>query len=148
MLKYLAFLVFFHWGSYDHLQTPVQNSDQICGKWMSAEKNLEVQVYKTGKDFKAKIVWFKGEPGNPMQNWRDVHNPNPKLRSRKVLGMEVLNGLEYDADDNSWEDGTVYDSKHGHTWNAAAYIDKKGILHVRGYWHMKILGRTLIFRRV
>jgi len=147
MLKYLAFLVFFHWGSYD-LQTPVQNSDQICGKWMSAEKNLEVQVYKTGKDFKAKIVWFKGEPGNPMQNWRDVHNPNPKLRSRKVLGMEVLNGLEYDADDNSWEDGTVYDSKHGHTWNAAAYIDKKGILHVRGYWHLKILGRTLIFRRV
>lgn len=62
--------------------------------------------------------------------------------------MEVLNGLKYDTDSNSWEDGMVYDAKHGHTWNAAAYIDKKGLLHVRGYWHLKILGRTLIFRKV
>jgi uncharacterized protein (DUF2147 family) len=147
MLKYLAFLFFFTVGA-QNPQSAVSKSDQICGKWMSSEKNLEVQVYKAGNSFKAKIIWFKGEPGNPMQNWRDVHNPDPKLRSRKVLGMDVLSGLQYNADDNSWENGMVYDSKHGHTWNAAAYIDKKGLLHVRGYWHFKILGRTLIFRRV
>lgn len=147
MLIRLAFVFFFYWG-WHNVQTVVPNSDQICGKWMSFEKNLEVQVYRAGKDFKAKIVWFKGEPGNPMENWRDVHNPDPKLRNRKVLGMEVLSGLQYREDDNLWEDGTVYDSKHGHIWNASAFIDKKGILHVRGYWHLKILGRTLMFRKV
>jgi uncharacterized protein (DUF2147 family) len=146
MLKYLAFVLFFVHGV-QNAPSVVQNSDQICGKWMVSEGNLEVQVYKAGEDFKAKIIWFKGDPGDPMQDWRDIHNPDPKLRTRKILGMEVLNGLRYDADGNSWEDGTVYDAKHGHTWNAAAYIDKKGLLHVRGYWHLKLFGRTLLFKR-
>ncbi|MGN6638481.1 MAG: DUF2147 domain-containing protein [Mucilaginibacter sp.] len=115
---------------------------------MSSEKNLIVQIYKVGGQFKAKIVWFNDDPSKPMDEWRDTHNPNPALRSRRILGLEILRGLKYDEDGNSWEDGIVYDAKHGRDWNASAYIDKKGLLKVRGYWHIKLIGRTMTFHRV
>jgi uncharacterized protein (DUF2147 family) len=62
--------------------------------------------------------------------------------------MDVLTGLVYQPATDSWENGMVYDAKHGREWNAAAYINKHGELKVRGYWHFKFIGRTLTFYRV
>ena len=126
----------------------VPNCDRICGKWMSAEKNLVVEVYRNNDRFKAKIIWFRDDPSKPMEEWRDSKNPNPSLRTRRILGMNVLNDLKYDTDSNTWEDGTIYDAKNGREWNASVYINKQGLLKVKGYWHFKLLGRTMTFRRV
>jgi uncharacterized protein (DUF2147 family) len=121
-------------------------SELICGKWASAENNLVVQVYLQGNKFLAKIVWFKGD--HPMDCCQDIHNPDPTLRSRKILGLSVLKDMNYMPETNSWENGTIYDSLHGRDWNASAYIDKDGLLRVKGYWHFKFIGRTLTFKRV
>jgi uncharacterized protein (DUF2147 family) len=146
MLKYVAIiLLLFPALSLDADTVP--KSDIICGKWLAAEKNLIVEVYKSGGMFKGKIVWFADEPGEPMAGWTDKHNPDPKLRDRKILGLDVLRDLKYDAGDNSWEDGLIYDAKHGKEWNAAVYIDKNGVMKVKGYWHLKIFGRTMVFTR-
>jgi uncharacterized protein (DUF2147 family) len=147
MYRWLSIVLLLLTGTQIKADT-VQNCDKICGKWMSSEKNLIVQIYKVGSQFKAKIVWFNDDPSKPMDEWRDTHNPNPALRSRRILGLEILRGLKYDEDGNSWEDGIVYDAKHGRDWNASAYIDKKGLLKVRGYWHIKLIGRTMTFHRV
>jgi uncharacterized protein (DUF2147 family) len=125
-----------------------QSRDRICGKWMSSEQNLAVEVYRIGNQFKARIIWFKDDPSLPMDEWRDKKNPNPALRSRKILGMDVLSDLKYDSDDNSWGDGIVYDAQHGRDWNASAFIDERGLLRVRGYWHFKLFGRTMTFSRL
>jgi len=101
-----------------------------------------------GGAFKAKITWYSDTEGKPMDYWTDRRNPNPALRNRKILGMEVLRGLQYNPDNNSWENGMVYDSKHGREWNASATIDKNGQLRVRGYWHFKFIGRTMTFYRL
>src|ERR1700744_557462 len=106
--------------------------DRIYGKWESVEKSLIIQVYMAGGDFKAKIVWYSDTEGKPMDYWTDRRNPNPALRNRKILGLDVLSGLQYNPDNNSWENGMVYDSKHGREWNASADIDKNGQLRVRG----------------
>ena len=59
----------------------VAPGDQILGKWVSAEKNIIVQVYKSGDTFKGKIVWYKGDdPNKAMDEWTDKHNPDPALR--------------------------------------------------------------------
>ena len=126
----------------------VPPSDYICGKWESIEKSLVIQVYKQDKQFKAKIIWFRDTDGKPMDYWKDIHNPDTKLRNRKILGMSILNGLNYNSNTRSWENGIVYDSRHGRYWNASGYIDKKGHLRVRGYWHFKFIGRTMTFYRV
>jgi len=122
--------------------------EKVCGKWESTDKTLIIQVYMEDHEFKAKIVWFSDTEGKPMSYWTDRNNPNPALRSRKILGLGVLSGLKYHANTNTWEDGIVYDSKNGREWNASAYIDKTGELRVRGYWHFKFIGRTMEFVRM
>ena len=147
MFKYLT-LIFLISLNVNQSAGPVPKGDRILGKWMAAEKNLIVQVYKDRDEFKAKIVWFKEDPTEPDGGWRDKHNPDPALRSRKILGIDVLNGLKYDAKNDTWDGGTVYDAQHGKQWDAAGYIDKDGLLKVKGYWHFKIFGKTMVFKRV
>jgi uncharacterized protein (DUF2147 family) len=146
MYKFLSLLFFFSLNLQSHATVP--ESDRICGKWISSDKKLIVEVYKEREQFKAKIVWFNDDPSKPMEEWRDKHNPDPALRNRRIVGLEILNGLKYDNDSHTWEGGKIYDAQHGKQWDAAGYIDKDGTLKVKGYWHFKILGRTMIFRRV
>lgn len=124
--------------------------DRICGKWMSAQKNLIVQVYKDGDDFRAKIVWFsdKDDPSRPMDTRTDSKNPDAALRNRKLIGMNVLEGLKYMPDSDSWEDGKIYDAMSGRTWSSSAKIANDGELKVTGYWHFKVFGRTIDFTRI
>src|ERR1700748_236551 len=87
----------------------VNDPDRVCGKWMSAEKNLMVQVYKEDGAFRAKIIWFKNEDNSkPMEEWRDKHNPDEALRNRRLIGMSILQGLDYIPKSNSWENGKIY----------------------------------------
>lgn len=129
-------------------QLSMPPAEQICGKWESSEKNLVVYVYRENDKFMAKILWFNANDGRPMNSWTDRNNPNEALRNRKIVGMSVLSDLTYNAKSNSWENGTIYDAKHGHEWDASAYINEEGMLKVKGYWHFKFIGKTLTFRRI
>jgi uncharacterized protein (DUF2147 family) len=126
----------------------VPSKEIICGKWESTAKNLRIQIYLDHNQYRAMLIWFSNTDGKPMNYWKDINNPDPKLRKRKLLGMSILSGLTYNPESDSWENGMVYDSKHGREWNAAAYIGKKGQLHVRGYWHFKFIGKTMNFIRI
>jgi uncharacterized protein (DUF2147 family) len=127
---------------------PATMEERICGKWESTDKNLILQVCMKDNKVVAQIVWFSDTEGKPLDYWTDIHNPNPALRSRKILGMNVVNSLTYKPETNSWEDGIIYDSKHGREWNASAYIDKNGLLKVKGYWHFKFIGKTMTFNKI
>lgn len=122
--------------------------ERICGKWESTGNDLIIQVFMQNGQFKARIVWYADTEGKPLDYWTDVHNPDPALRRRKILGMGILRNLTYSPKTNSWENGMVYDSKHGREWNASAHIGKQGLLRVRGYWHFKFIGRTISFKRI
>ena len=126
------------------------NCDQIIGTWMASDKNIVVQVYKDGDSFKASIVWFddSDDKSKPMEERLDYKNPDKSLRTRKILGMQVLKNLEYNADSNSWENGVIYDAKNGHEWTSCACIDKDGSLKVTGYWHFKFIGKSIKFNRL
>jgi uncharacterized protein (DUF2147 family) len=127
----------------------IHNEDAIIGKWMTIDNSLEVEVYKQGNDFKARVIWFKIEDTTrPMNTRTDDMNPNPKLRTRKWLGMEVLRNLKYNAADNEWRDGIIYDAKHGKEWDSVVWINKNGLLKVKGYWVFRWISETLTFKRV
>jgi len=132
---------------YGHAKS-VAPAERVCGKWESTDKKLIIQVYTEHNQYLAKLLWYSHNGGKPLDYWKDVRNPDPKLRSRRLLGMSLLSGLRYDKDSDSWEDGMVYDSTHGRYWNASATIDKKGQLRVRGYWHFKFIGKTMSFYKV
>jgi uncharacterized protein (DUF2147 family) len=121
--------------------------DRICGRWQSIDKHLVVDVYKENGDYKAKLVWFVAGSDKLMHECADDNNPDITLRTRKVLGMNILRQLKYVPKSNSWENGLVYDASHGREWNAACNIDKNGLLQLKGYWHFKFIGKTMAFER-
>jgi uncharacterized protein (DUF2147 family) len=124
-------------------------TDMICGKWMSSENNLKVEVYKENREYKAKIIWFKNEDESKrMDEWTDKHNPDKTLRDRKILGMNVVKDLVYVPKSNTWEHGSIYDAKSGKYWDASARLAKDGTLKVTGYWNFKFIGRTMTFKKV
>jgi len=141
------FLLLFFFTGVSAINSP--NPNLLCGKWMSAEKNLEVLVYKDGDIFKAKVIWFKNEDNSKaMEEWTDKHNPDPVLRDRKLIGMDILKNMIYEPKSNSWENGKIYEAKSGKEWDASAKIDDKGELKVTGYWHLKFIGKTMTFVRI
>jgi uncharacterized protein (DUF2147 family) len=148
-VKFLFFLFLaFFFSSINLGAHSILPAERICGKWESSEKTLIVQVYKADNKFAAKLIWYADTGGKPMNYWTDKRNPNPALRNRKLIGMSVLQDMVYRAATNSWEDGTIYESKYGREWSASAYIDKNGLLKVKGYWHFKFIGRTMTFMRM
>lgn len=81
------------------------NPDAIIGKWITIAGNYIAEVYKQKSEYKAKILWFNDKGEKPMNDWNDDKNPNPALRNRRLLGMEVLHGLHYDSNENELVDG-------------------------------------------
>ena len=78
----------------------------------------------------------------------DEKNPDKALRTRKWIGMEVLRNLHYDAENDEWTDGIIYDAKHGKEWDSVAWINKDHLLKVKGYWVFRFLSETLTFKRI
>jgi uncharacterized protein (DUF2147 family) len=150
--KYIfnLFIVLGFVGNGKALAQPVPGADMICGKWVSTAKNLEVEIYKNGTEFRSKIIWFddSDDRSRPTATRLDTDNPDPKLRTQTVVGSNILKGLVYVPTTNSWEHGIIYDALHGHYWDAAAYINDKNELKVTGYWHFKFIGKTLTFTRI
>jgi uncharacterized protein (DUF2147 family) len=127
-----------------------KNPDAIIGKWMSDENNLEVEVYKEGSQYKAKVLWFddSDDKNKPMSTRTDEKNPKKELRSRLVIGLQALSGLTYDEDDDEWVDGVIYDSKSGKEWSSKVWLNKDKQLKVRGYWLVSLFGETMTFKKV
>lgn len=125
-----------------------QNSpDAIVGKWITTTGNCMVEVYKQNTEYKAKVVWFK-EGKKHMDDYTDEKNPDPALRSRKLLGMDVMHGLHYDADENEWVDGHIYDATSGKEWDSVVWLSHDHLLNVKGYWVFKFLSETKTFKKV
>ncbi len=116
---------------------------------MSAEKDLAVEVYKLNDHYAGKVVWFDcSRPGTPpMSRHFDTANPNPKLRSRAWLGMNVLNDLRFNGSDE-WNSGTVYDPNSGRTYRTVVRMASPKSIIVRGYWGIELLGKNMRFNKV
>lgn len=123
--------------------------DALLGKWITTDKSVAVQVYQHGDDFKAKIIWIDEKLGSglPMHARTDSRNPNEDLRKRKIMGMNILEGLRYNADTKRWENGKIYDASSGRIWDAFAELKSDGRLFVRGFWKFSWIGKTLHFKR-
>ena len=113
------------------------------------EKNLIVQVYKQDNTFKARIVWFYDEVDTVLVNTRlDEKNPDKALRSRKIIGLDVLSGLVYNPRQNKWTGGKIYDTHSGKTWKATVRLTSPDLMTVRGFYGVQLLGKTLNFTRL
>lgn len=140
------------------LPATAQPPDAVTGLWLTEEGDkggrARVEITREGDDFRGEIVWLEepdfppGEPraGEPKV---DLENPDPALRERPVLGLEILSGFTYEGD-GLWSGGEIYDPANGKTYKARMKLDGAGddTLDVRGYVGIPLFGRTTTWRRV
>ena len=119
------------------------SKDQLCKIWYNEERDSRVEVRQLPNGtFQAIILWIK-EPNENGKPKVDKHNPNDKLKSQPVLGMNILSFLHKSKDDpNFYEGGKIYDPKNGKTYDCRMTF-KGNTIQLRGYvLGMPFLGRN------
>ncbi len=130
--------------------------DAIVGLWRTPSGDngaAIVEIVRDGNQYKGTIVWLEkplygpGEerPGQPKV---DLNNPDPKLRERPVIGLEILHGFVWKPGRHRWEKGTIYDPGNGKTYKCKMELENPDTLKVRGFIGFSLLGRTEVWHRV
>ena len=121
-------------------------AQDVIGKWKLEDGTAIVEVYKVGNVYNGKIVWLQ-EPTEPDGTPAvDSNNPDKKLRTRPLIGLNMLHGLKKDG--KKYSGGKIYDPGNGKTYNCSMQVDGN-TLKVRGSLDsMGILGRTMDWFRV
>jgi uncharacterized protein (DUF2147 family) len=107
--------------------TPVAAQQSIHGTYVDSGGYTEITVGYCGNRRCGDITRIiRSKPGEPN---RDVHNDNPALRDRPILGLRVLHDLRWD--DGAWR-GEVYNPEDGNTYRAEVRPGANGALEVQG----------------
>ena len=110
------------------LAVPSQAAAPITGRWVTQSKDGIVEIYQCGETICGKLAKFLVPPPNGVGQ-KDINNPNKALRSRTLLGMNILTGFKEVG--NEWK-GQIYDPKSGKTYRSVVYKGKSGNLVVKG----------------
>ena len=110
------------------LSVPAHAAAPVTGRWVTQSKDGIVEIYQCGATICGKLAKFLVPPPNGVGQ-RDVNNPNKTLRSRTLLGMDILTGFKEAG--NEWK-GQIYDPKSGKTYRSVVYKGKSGNLVVKG----------------
>lgn len=141
-MRYLLLLLFIPYS----FSSIAQDSDAIVGKWINATAEAHIDISKRNDKYFGKIVWIKDPKGTEGSVKTDLKNPDPNLRKRTILGMEILKDFVYE--DGKWTDGNIYDPKSGKTYSCNMTIKENGQLNMRGYIGISLIGRSETWKRV
>ncbi len=127
-----------------------QDADKVVGYWLTQYKDSQVKIFKaTNGKYYGEVKWLE-KPNNDDGTPRlDKENEDEELRTRPILGLRLLNGFEYDAKDQEWVEGTIYDPKNGKTYSCYMWFDEgdDNTLHVKGFIGISLLGREVEWTR-
>ena len=130
----VSFILLFPTTPWLHAQN--SNPDAIIGTWLTADKTGEITIFKDKNKYFGKIT-----AGTSDQKF-DVHNPDKARRNDPLIGMIILKDLEYDSDDKTWEDGTVYDPQNGKRYSCNVKLTSSDVLKITGYIGFSWIGRS------
>lgn len=118
----------------------------VVGKWKLDDGTAIVEVYKDGDFFNGKIVWLQDPTEDDGSPAKDTKNPDVNLRSRELIGLNMLSGLMEKG--GEYSGGKIYDPGNGKTYNCSMKVEGD-VLKVRGSLDKKgLLGRTMDWFRV
>lgn len=82
-------------------------AESPVGVWLTEEQNSKIRIAPCGKALCATILWAR--PAGV-----DQHNPDPALRSRSVIGIDLSRDMKPDGR-GGWA-GSIYNPQNGNTY--------------------------------
>ena len=121
-------------------------AQDVIGKWKLEDGTAIVEVYQQADVFNGKIVWLQNPTEADGTPAVDNLNPDPKLRTRQLIGLNMLSNLKKSG--SEYSGGSIYDPGNGKTYNCSMKVEGN-TLKVRGSLDKKgLLGRTMDWFRV
>lgn len=124
----------------------------VLGLWKTDGGDSQLELFRCGEKICGKIVWLKvpkyidSRDGPVGMIKVDRKNPNPALRNRPILGLQVMKGLTAKGD-NRWEKGTCYDPETGKSYKCKMRLASPARLELRGYIGISLIGRNFVLTR-
>ena len=110
------------------LPVAVQAADPISGRWITEDKDAIVTIGTCGASTCGRISKFLvPPPDGPDQ--RDIHNPDPARKSRRLMGLPVL--FDFAEEEDLWR-GRIYDPKTGKSYRSVLRRKGPNVLEVKG----------------
>lgn len=100
----------------------------VTGRWLTKEKDSIVTISQCGEAYCGRLTQYLVIPKGGIEQ-KDVNNPDPKLRTRKLLGVAILSGFKPDGE--VWR-GTIYDPRNGKSYRSVLKRKSDGVLEVKG----------------
>jgi uncharacterized protein (DUF2147 family) len=129
------------------------DEDRILGLWNTPENDSKIEIFKSSGKYFGRIAWLReplypeyddgGMAGRPVV---DRENPNPNLRSRPLIGLQLIEGFTY-IGKNVWEKGTIYNPDNGKTYRCKMILSAPNRLEVRGFIGIPLFGATSVWTR-
>ncbi|MCO5945751.1 DUF2147 domain-containing protein [Mucilaginibacter flavidus] len=138
IICFLSAFILCYLSSRVSAQVNQKTADQITGLYWSPKKDAKIEIYKKGEHYFGRSIWV----ANPR---KDNKNPSEALKTREVLGIELLTDFSYD--DGVYDSGRIYDPESGKTYDCKMSLNGD-LLKVRGYIGISLFGRTEFFQRI
>jgi uncharacterized protein (DUF2147 family) len=118
----------------DRLETSYP-AEALEGKWWTEGKEGLMKIQKT-KSGRYEVILLGGKE----EDKKDVNNPNPKLRERKLKGIVIMWNLKFE--DGEYVDGYCYNPRDGNTYKVKMKMTGRDSLRLRGYLLVPLLGQN------
>ena len=126
------------------------SAQSVVGKWKTIDDETNkpksiVEVYMQDGKVYGKILKLFREPNEDQDPICD--KCEGALHNKKIIGMQIINGLEKDGDEWEGDDG-ILDPAKGTLYDCKIWVDEddSSILNVRGY--IGFFFRTQTWHRV
>ncbi len=106
------------------VSTPAWAADPV-GRWVLPSGKTRVEIARCGEGLCGRIVEIADAAGR-----RDDKNPDPALRARPLVGVEILHGLVPKGAE--WSGGWIYNPSDGRRYGARAAMQGDDRLQVQG----------------
>jgi uncharacterized protein (DUF2147 family) len=88
-----------------------QPAQRALGIWADEDGKSNIEIANCGGSLCGRVVWLKEPKNGNGQLKTDVNNPDAAQRSRPILGLTIIRGLQ--PDDDSQLKGLVYNAEDG-----------------------------------
>jgi uncharacterized protein (DUF2147 family) len=104
------------------------DSKDVYGRWLVEDGNAVIEISDCGDGTPCgHLRWVDMTEATSD---RDIHNPDPDLKGRPLIGMPMLWGFREKG--SSWGRGRIYDPEEGKTYGSNLKRRKDGSLRVKG----------------
>ena len=115
----------------------------IVGVWLALARSAHIKIFQCGAAVCGRMVSASRPKDNPKL--LDVHNENPALRRRSMVGAIVIQG--FTGGPASWTGGRVYNPGDGKSYKGSLTLVDASHLKLQGCV-LGFLCKSQVFRRI